>query len=103
MTMILNKAPEPAPPAPRPVLDRPALEQAERTLLAIRFFMRTLLVLGVIGAAVAGMASPAQAGGVALLAILAAVPPWLLVEASIIAARACVATAWAARVPDGQP
>jgi hypothetical protein len=106
MTMIINKQPDPAPPAPLarpPVLDRPGLEQAERSLCAVRFSVRAILAVVIGGALCVMVIAPQQAGGVALLALLSSIIPWLLIESGILAARACVASAWAARKPDGQP
>jgi hypothetical protein len=96
MTMILNKQPDPQQPAPACILDREGLEQADRSLRAVRLFLRLIAILTVILAIVAVRPSD----GASVIAIPIAFISWLLIEVAIITARACVAGAWALRKPD---
>lgn len=97
MAMILNSPAPPAPPAPPPpVLDRAGLAQADKSLRAVRLFVRLVLVLVVAVALLA--VEPSH--GASLIAIPSGFVSWLLIEVGIIAARACVASAWAHR---GEP
>ena len=95
MTFVLNRPADPPPP-PSLILDRDGLVRAGRTISAARIL--SLLLLLIIAAA-AILATPASQGA-SLGALPLALVLWLIVEILVVAARACVAAAWALR---GQP
>jgi hypothetical protein len=99
MAIVLN-APKPRVPPPAPeIAGRTWLEGADQSIRSIRF----LCILMALCVAALGAAGAETTKGVSLVLLPVAIGWVMTNEILFIIARACVATAWAARKPDPAP